>query len=125
MTRSFTQTDRSFLEQVLITQAIRSSLEHAQIPLPAKSSVQVVTAGLTDDQHFATQIFKGWLGRKGHRVLEEGAEYKIRLIWHGIGTEHNEFFFGVPPISGAFFPIATPELSLYKSVHDNTIARFS
>lgn len=125
-TRTITPTERGFLQQVLVTQAIRSSLEHmAEIPIPTQSSVQVVTAGLTDDQYFATQIFKGWLGRHGYRVLEEGADYKIRVIWHGIGTRHNEFFFGIPPINSTFIPIATPELSIYKSVRESAVARFS
>lgn len=125
-TRSITQTNRGFLEQVLITQAIKSSLEHAaEISLPVNSSVQVVAAGLTEDQYFATEIFESWLGRQGYRILEEGADYKIRVIWHGIGTKHNVFFFGVPPISGAFIPIATPELSIYKDVRESAMARFS
>lgn len=126
VTRSITQTDRGFLEQVLITQAIKSSLEHtAEIPLPANSSVQVVTAGLTEDQYFAAKIFESWLGRQGYRILEEDADYKIQVIWHGIGTKHNKFFFGVPPISSSFIPIATPELSIYKDVRETAMARFS
>lgn len=125
VTRSISQTERTFLEQVLITQSIKSSLEHAEISLPASSSVQVVTAGLTDDRYFATEIFKGWLGQQGYRVLEENADYEIRVIWHGLGTGHNEFFFGIPPINSTFIPFATPELSLYKAVRDDAMARLS
>lgn len=126
VTRSISQTDRGFLEQVLITQAIKSSLEHAtEISLPTNSTVQIVAAGLTEDQYFATKIFESWLGRQGYRVLEEGADYKLRVIWHGIGTKHDEFFFGVPPISSTLIPVATPELSIYKDVREAAMARFS
>lgn len=125
VTRSITETGRTFLEQVLITQSIESSLNHAKIPLPKGSSVQVATAGLTNDQYFAIDIFEAWLGQQGYKVIEKNADYKIKVIWHGIGTDLNVFLFGIPPISSTLIPFSTPELSFYKAVQEDATTRLS
>ncbi|ADJ28543.1 hypothetical protein [Nitrosococcus watsonii] len=124
-TRSITETERTFLEQVLITQSVKSSLNHAKIPLPDGASVQVRTSGLTEDQYFAIKVFEAWLGQQGYKVIEDNADYVIRVVWHGIGTGHNEFFFGFPPINSTLIPFSTPELSFYKAVEQDARTRLS
>ena len=58
-------------------------------------------------------------------MIEDKADYVIRVVWHGIGTGYNEFLFGFPPISSTLIPFSTPELSFYKTVEQGARTRLS
>lgn len=110
---------RTAIEQLLHSEAISKSLtkeEHGDLPIPPAAKIAVSTAGLSADNAFVGDIVGGWLGNQGF-ILEspENAQYRIHILVNSLGTEFDETFFGIPPISGSFIPIATPELSFYKS----------
>jgi hypothetical protein len=114
-TRELSSTPRSPVEQLLITQSIVRSLDVVALPLLPGDTVALETVGMTDDKNFGRDVIAGWLGRRG--VFVGGGEpvYSIRIIWHTLGAEKSETFFGMPPIQSTLLPFATPELSFYKA----------
>ncbi len=118
-TQKTTQSLRTPTEQLLHSEAITRSLNqgvqtHLLIPQGAKITVNAT--GLSPDSPFVGDIVSGWLGNQGY-LLEspENATYRVNVVVNSLGTEFDETFFGIPPISSALIPIATPELAFYKS----------
>ncbi len=81
--------------------------------------------GYSSDAYVAKTAFEHWLSQKGFSVKNDRkqADYTLRLNIQSLGTETDMTFFGVPPISGTFIPIALPELSLFKAIEQVGYAR--
>ena len=118
-TQKTTHSPRTAIEQLLHSEAISKSLTQqtqGDLPIPHGAKVTVSTAGLSADNPFVGDVVSGWLGNQGF-LLEspEHAQYRIHIVVSALGTEFDETFFGIPPVSGSFIPISIPELSFYKS----------
>ena len=121
-----TNTARSPTEQLLLTQSLQRGLIDAVLPIPPGQSVAVETVGLTTDHVFVTALIERWLSREGLNLPKDGKESLIaRVTLDAFGTLEDLTFFGIPQISGGFFPIAVPELVFYKARRQTGLARFS
>lgn len=118
-TQKTAHSPRTAIEQLLHSEAISRSLAQqtqGDLPIPHGAKVSVSTAGLSADNPFVGDIVGGWLGNKGFLMASpENAQYRIHIVVNALGTEFDETFFGIPPVSGSFLPISIPELSFYKS----------
>lgn len=118
-TQKTTHSSRTAIEQLLHSEAILKSLTQQKqddLPIPHGAKVTVSTAGLSADNSFVGDVVSGWLGSQGFLLESPGhAQYRIHIVVSALGTEFDETFFGIPPVSGSFIPISIPELSLYKS----------
>lgn len=97
--------------------ALQRGLAEASLPLDPQDTVFVETIGLTPDQAFAAALVTSWVGQQGMHIKAKSTEarYHMKVQLHAFGTEKEETFFGIPPITSVVFPISLPELSLYRA----------
>ena len=124
-----TQSSRTAVEQLLISEALMSSLSQkveAPLPIPPGSKVHVSTSGISSDQHIVEQAISGWLGQHGYFIQEDKdkATYEVSVMVESLGTEYANTFAGIPPIRGGFLPISTPELAIYKAQYQTGYVKF-
>ncbi|MEO8995886.1 MAG: hypothetical protein ABI284_00390, partial [Nitrosospira sp.] len=128
-TQRTTQSSRTAIEQLLISEAVLRSLPaepQGMLSIPSGSSVILNTAGISPDQDLLQQILVGWLGKQGLAVQqdEKDATYRINVIVNAMGTEFGSDFFGMPPSSSQFIPISLPELAIYKAQFQTGYVKF-
>ncbi|MEO7464032.1 MAG: hypothetical protein ABIV42_00985 [Nitrosospira sp.] len=128
-TQKSTQSPRTAIEQLLISEAVIRSLPRqpeSPLPIPPGSSVVLNTSGLTPDQTILQPILAGWLGQHGYLIPkdEKNAAYRIDVIIGALGTELEGIFFGMPPIQSVLIPFSLPELSLFKSQSQTGYIKF-
>ncbi|SFW36987.1 hypothetical protein [Nitrosovibrio sp. Nv17] len=128
-THKTTQSARTPIEQLLISEAVTRSLPApatGHLPIPQGAKVAVDTSGLTPDQSLIQHVLAGWLGQQGYAVQkdEANAAYRVNAVVGALGTELAGTLFGLPPIQSQFIPISLPELALYKSQYQTGYARF-
>jgi hypothetical protein len=126
-----TQSSRTAVEQLLISEAVMRSLPSEpqgmfSLSIPPGASIALNTSGITPDRVILHQILVGWLGRQGFAVQqdEKNATYRINVIVPAMGTEFGTNFFGMPPASSQFLPISIPELALYKAQFQTGYVKF-
>ncbi len=123
------QAHLSAIDQLLLTQAIESSLTTKDVqalPLPKGATVTLETIGLTEQQRFLFGAVGRWLGEQGiHIQPEDGkATYRAHILIQTLGTEQSLSFFGMPEVQGGLLPFAIPELPLYKAQYQKGYSRF-
>ena len=128
-TQKITHSPRTAIEQLLHSEAVSKSLSsqaEVDLSIPSGAKVTVTTAGLSADTAFVGDVVSAWLGSRGF-LLEnpENAEYRIHAVVNSLGTEFDETFFGIPPVSGSFIPISIPELAFYKSQNQTGYSNFT
>jgi hypothetical protein len=128
-TQKSTQSPRTVIEQLLISEAVIRSLPRQPenlLPIPRGSYVVLNTSALTIDQALLQQILAGWLGQQGYLIQkdEKNATHRIDVIVEALGTELAGAFVGMPPVQSALIPFALPELSLYKSQRQAGYVKF-
>ncbi|PSJ18873.1 hypothetical protein [Nitrosomonas supralitoralis] len=140
-THKTTQTARSAIEQLLLSEAVIKSLPDeldSPLPIPRGANVILDTSGISEDKDIVRQVLAGWLGKQGYHVMigwfgEEGyhaqgdidkATHRIGVIVESFGTEFGETFFGVPPIQSLVIPFATPELAFFKAQYQTGFVKF-
>ena len=134
-TQKITQSQRTAVEQLLISEAVLRSLPSEPekvMPMPPGSTVVLNTTGISiasgpsSDQLLLQKILAGWLGRHGYLVQkqEDKAAYRINVIVGALGTELGGNFFGMPPARSDVIPISLPELALYKGQYQTGYAQF-
>lgn len=118
-THKTTQTARTPIEQLLLSEAVSRSLSQQpteSLQIPQNAGVVLDTSGISGDQGYVKEVIIGWLGGQGYRIQNDVAQatHKINVIVESFGTEFEDTFFGLPPIQGGLIPISTPELALFK-----------
>ncbi len=127
VTHKITNSARTATEQLLITEAVMRSLPKQRdlpFPIPRGAAVKLDITGLTPDKDIVKGIVAGWLGLHGYIIQDENVSHRINIVVNSIGTELATTFFGIPPIEASIFPIALPELALYKAENQTGYARF-
>lgn len=119
-THKTTQTARTPIEQLLLSEAVSRSLSQQpteSLQIPQNAGVVLDTSGISGDQGYVKEVIIGWLGGQGYRIQNDVAQatHKINVIVESFGTEFEDTFFGLPPIQGGLIPISTPELALFKA----------
>ena len=112
-----TDTSRTGLEQLLISNAVDQTLD--KVALPSVTGKKV----FLNDKYF-DGVDKGYvLGSIRHRLLRSGAmlvdkkedsEMTIELCSGGIGTDNVESYIGVPGLTVPGLPVELPEVRLYE-----------
>lgn len=134
-TQKITQSQRTAVEQLLISEAVLRSLPSEPervIPIPLGSSVVLdtssisIAAGSSSDQLLLQKVLAGWLGHHGYLVQkqEDNAAYRISVIVNALGTELGGNFFGMPSARSEIIPISIPELALYKGQYQTGYVQF-
>jgi hypothetical protein len=128
-TQKTTQSPRTAIEQLLISEAVLRSLpaeSQDMFSIPPGADVILNTAGISTDRALLQQILIGWLGKQGFAVQqdEKKAAYRINVIVNAMGTEFGSDFFGMPPASSQFIPISLPELAIYKAQFQTGYVKF-
>ncbi|WP_025039926.1 hypothetical protein [Nitrosospira briensis] len=128
-TQRTTQSPRTAIEQLLISEAVLRSLpaeSQDMLSIPSGAGVILNTAGISPDQALLQKILVGWLGKQGFSVQkdEKNATYRINVIVNAMGTEFGSDFFGMPPASSQFIPISLPELAIYKAQFQTGYVKF-
>ncbi len=128
-TQRNTQSPRTAVEQLLLSEAIKRSLpreSNGVLPVPRGASIAINTVGMTPDQAFLQQVVAGWLGQQGYLVQKDGkdATHRLDVVVEALGTELSGTFMGMPPIQSQLIPFSLPELSFYKSQYQTGYAKF-
>lgn len=136
LNRTPTQTARSAIEQLLLSQAMERSLYDVEIPLAQGASFTLDTVGFSvppvsvntaSDLAYAQEAVAGRLGQLGFRIKpkSEEAMYLARVLVQSLGTAQGESFFGMPPVQSVLIPFALPELIIFKKQLQTGYMRFS
>ena len=67
-TQRNTQSARTAVEQLLLSEAVKRSLpreSRSVLPVPHGANVAISTVGMTPDQAVLQQVVAGWLGQQG------------------------------------------------------------
>lgn len=134
-TQKVTQSQRSAVEQLLISEAVLRSLPLRPEPvlaIPPGSNVVLNTTGISvatdvsSDQLLLKQVLSGWLAHQGYFVQrnDEKAAYRINVIVGALGTELGGSFIGMPPARSEIVPISLPELAIYKAQYQTGYVKF-
>ena len=128
-TQKNTQSLRSSIEQLLISESVMASLTQKQekpFPMPPGTKIFIDTAGISLDRGIVGKVMAGWLGQHGYHVQDDKQEatHLINIIVESLGTEYADIFFGIPPIQGSLIPISTPELAIYKAQYQTGYVKF-
>jgi hypothetical protein len=121
-------------EQLLFSSAIKKGLEDYDVGILKGATITLTASSLRVDESLngdaihrhMNQVVAGWLGQQGVIIREEekDATYRVHLIVESIGTTQNTRMLGLPATQATIFPIATPELALYKRVQSQGYVRF-
>lgn len=120
-------------EQLLFSSAIKRGLKDYDVGILKGASITLAASSLRVDQSLngdvihrhMKHVVAGWLGQQGVIIREEekDATYRVHLIVESIGTTQNTRMLGLPATQATLFPIATPELALYKRVQTEGYVR--
>ncbi len=131
-TQRTTQSKRTAVEQLLISESIIRSLPEKSIgplPIPSGSTVTLNTSGHKDtpDHDLLQEIVGGWLGQQGYLIQKDkkNAKYRADIIVGAIGTEEDSTFVGLPPVNSQIIPFSLPELAIYKSKNQTGYVKFN
>jgi hypothetical protein len=112
-TQRTTQSPRTAIEQLLISEAVLRSLpaeSQGMFSIPPGAGVILNTAGISLDRALLQQILVGWLGKQGFAVQqdEKNATYRINVIVNAMGTEFGSDFLVCHPPPASLFRFPSP-----------------
>ncbi len=110
-------TARTGIEQLLISNAVDQTLDKTPLP-PVKGRKVFV------DAQFLDSVDKGYIvGSLRHRLLasgaslvdaKEGSDITLEVVSGGVGTDNVESYLGIPGLAIPGMPIELPEVRLYE-----------
>lgn len=126
LTRTYSNTPRTALEQLLISGAVDEALAKFHVPELAGRKVYVDCTNLEAyDAAYVKVATRARFAREGATVVEdaESCEYVAEVASGGLGTEFKVGAVGIPaiPIPGA--PVALPEMPLYKNIEQTALMK--
>ncbi|MDP2203946.1 MAG: hypothetical protein Q8K07_18160 [Methylicorpusculum sp.] len=124
-THRATQSKRTAIEQLLLSEAVTRSLPNdpdEMLPIPPGSKVFIEISGISGDEKFVREVMAGWLGQYGYLVQNEvsKATYRINAVLASLGTESGHVLVGIPEVEGSYLSIG--ELAFYKVQHQTGYA---
>ncbi len=125
-TRSFTNTPRTAIEQLLLSAAVDNAVQKINIPQITSQKIYLDFSNLKayDAEYIRTAVASRF-AQLGAVLVEkpENADYIAGIACGALGTEYKISLIGIPsvPIPGS--PTPSPELALARSVEQTGIAK--
>lgn len=138
-TVTVTEPPETATEQLLITTAIDNAVANMNVAIPAGTRIFVDTSyfdGVGRDQKvlfpkYAMAAIREKLLRSGGLLAEnrQTADMIVEARTGGQSVDHNSLFVGLPalsiPLPPSFYPVATPELALFKRDRETGVAKLA
>lgn len=125
-TRTFTNTDRAAIEQLLLSGAVDNALEKLDIPQVTgnKTFIDFTNLKCVDIEYVKAAV-RGRFFEMGALLVAEAnnADYIAEIASGAVGTEYKNFIIGIPSLPVPGLPTPTPELALAKSVEQTGIVK--
>ncbi len=125
-TRTFTNTDRAAIEQLLLSGAVDNALEKLDIPqLAGKKTYLDFTNLKSYDLEYVKAAVRARFAEIGAHLVEnaEQADYVAEISSGALGTEYKSSILGIPAIPVPGSPTPLPELALARSIEQTGIAK--
>lgn len=124
--RTFTNTERAAIEQMLLSGAVDAALEKLDIPQVADKKVYLDFTNLKCyDIEYVKAAVRARFAEIGANLVEDAnsADYTAEIASGALGTEFKSFLVGIPsiPVPGLSTPL--PELALSRSIEQSGIAK--
>jgi len=125
-TRTFTNTDRAAIEQLLLSGAVDNALEKLDIPqLAGKKTYLDFTNLKSYDIEYVKAAVRARFAEIGAHLTEdaEQADYVAEISSGALGTEYKSSILGIPAIPVPGSPTPLPELALARSIEQTGIVK--
>ncbi len=125
-TRTFTNTDRAAIEQLLLSGAVDNALEKLDIPqLAGKKTYLDFTNLKSYDLEYVKAAVRARFAEIGAHLAEDAkqADYVVEISSGALGTEYKSSILGIPAIPVPGSPTPLPELALTRSIEQTGIAK--
>ncbi len=126
VTRSFTNTDRNAIEQLLLSGAVDNALEELNIPEVVDKKTYIDFTNLKSyDVEYVKAAMRVRFAEIGAHLVEcaEQADCVVEIASGALGTEYKSNILGIPSIPIPGSPVALPEIALFQSVEQTGIAK--
>jgi hypothetical protein len=124
--RTFTNTERAAIEQLLLSGAVDNALEKLDIPqLAGKKTYLDFTNLKSYDIEYVKAAVRARFAEIGAHLTEdtEQAEYVAEISSGALGTEYKSSILGIPSIPIPNSSVHSPELALARGVEQTGIAK--
>lgn len=131
MTAGQVSSPRTPIDQLVLSQSLLRSLEDLAFPFDNGDTIAIETAWIpshddfSGDLPFAKAVISSWFMQQGAVVQHNKPRFRARVLLHAFGLDKKDVFFGLPPVQSILFPIALPELTLYRNVRNRGYTRLS
>ncbi len=111
-----TLTQRSAIEQQLLTRSIERAVARLDTTRLAGRPVALTLHALTTDQAFAERYVTAQLRARGIRVVSEASRAEVRLETYAtaLGVDRAETLLGIPALEAPVVSTPIPEIALFK-----------
>jgi len=125
-TRTFTNTERTAIEQLLLSGAVDNALEKLDIPQVAgkKTYIDFTNLNIYDIEYVKAAV-RARFAEMGAQLVEnaEQADYVVEISSGALGTEYKSSILGIPSIPIPSSPTPFPELALARGIEQTGIAK--
>jgi len=125
-TRTFTNTERAAIEQLLLSGAVDNALEKLDIPQVAGKKTYLDFTNLKSyDIEYVKAAVRARFAEIGAHLTEDAkqADYVVEISSGALGTEYKSSILGIPSIPIPNSPTPFPELALARGVEQTGIAK--
>jgi len=125
-TRNFTHTERTAVEQLLLSGAVDNALEKLDVPQVAGKKTYIDFANLKSyDIEYVKAAVRARFAEIGAILVEdaEQADYVVEISSGALGTEYKSSLLGIPSIPIPSSPVPSPELALARGIEQTGIAK--
>jgi len=125
-TRTFTNTQRTAIEQLLLSGAVDNAVEKFYIPQVAGEKTYLDFTNLTSyDVEYVKSAVRARFAQIGANLVEsaEQADYIAQITSGALGTEYKSSILGIPSIPVPGSPTPLPELALARGVEQTAILK--
>ena len=125
-TRTFTNTERAAIEQLLLSGAVDNALEKLDIPQVAGKKTYLDFTNLKSyDIEYVKAAVRARFAKIGAHLAEDAkqADYVVEISSGALGTEYKSSILGIPSIPIPGSPTPFPELALARGVEQTGIAK--
>ncbi|MBA7697548.1 hypothetical protein ES703_106215 [subsurface metagenome] len=124
--RTFTNTERAAIEQLLLSGAVDNALEKLDIPQVAGKKTYLDFTNLKSyDIEYVKAAVRARFAEIGAHLAEDAkqADYVVEISSGALGTEYKSTLLGIPAIPVPGSPTPLPELALARGIEQTGIAK--